>query len=134
MDRGVDMQSGSVMADGIVRCYQGDRVFGYGCNIGVKLILEAELRAIVDGLETTWEKGIVVDLILGAKVVGSPRLALEFCNWITKDWQVKIQHVPRTVNMVANAYTQGRKVLPNRFLFFPITTLVVQDAMLRDKC
>ncbi|PPD79654.1 hypothetical protein GOBAR_DD23427 [Gossypium barbadense] len=52
-----------------------------------------------------------VDLILGAKVVGSPRLALEVCNWMTRDWQVEIQHVPQTVNMFANAntYTQGGK-------------------------
>ncbi|KAH1089203.1 hypothetical protein J1N35_016460 [Gossypium stocksii] len=90
---------GSAIASGIVRCSQGDWIVGYGHNIGVSSILEVELRAIVDGLETVWEKGVrqlliasdsmtAIDLILGAKVVGLPRLASEVCNWISRDWQV----------------------------------------------
>ncbi|MBA0701929.1 hypothetical protein Goari_027238 [Gossypium aridum] len=99
MNGGVDMRSGSAIAGGIVRSYQGDWVVGYGRNIGVSSILEAELRAIVDGLETAWEKGVrqlliesdsrtAVDQILGAKMVGLPRLASEVHNWISRDWQV----------------------------------------------
>ncbi|MBA0616490.1 hypothetical protein Godav_016533 [Gossypium davidsonii] len=57
------------------------------------------IAAIVDGLETVWEKGVrqliiesdsrtAVDLILGSKMVGLPRLASEVHNWISRDWQV----------------------------------------------
>lgn len=94
MDGGIDMQPGSAMVGGIVRCHHGDWVFGYGCNIGISSILEAELWIIVDGLETAWGKGVHWLLIksdskttidrLGAEVVGSSRLTLEVRNWITK--------------------------------------------------
>ncbi|KAK5775015.1 hypothetical protein PVK06_042882 [Gossypium arboreum] len=53
------MRFGSAMAGGIVRCHQGDWVFGYGCNIGVNSILEAKLRSIVAGLETTGEECVL---------------------------------------------------------------------------
>lgn len=63
-------------------------MFGYDCNIGVSLVLDAELQALIDGLKMTGEERVcqlfvesnsktMIDLILGTERVGIPLLGLE---------------------------------------------------------
>ncbi|MFQ6646169.1 hypothetical protein Gotur_019897 [Gossypium turneri] len=68
-------------------------MFGYSRNLGVNSVLEAELHAIVDGLQLAWEQGVrrlviesdsktTMDLILGNERRGNSWLELEICNWM----------------------------------------------------
>ncbi|MBA0795068.1 hypothetical protein Gohar_019343 [Gossypium harknessii] len=82
MDGGVDIRSASAMMGGIKK--------------GLRwLLIESDSKT-------------TIDLILGVEVVGFSRLALEVHNWMTRDWQGEIRHVPRTMNMAADAIHKAR--------------------------
>lgn len=73
-----------------------DWVFEYGRNLGVISVLEVELHAVVDGLQSVWEQGVcrlvnesdnkmAMDLILRNERGGRFWLGLKICNWMAKD-------------------------------------------------
>ncbi|PPD71395.1 hypothetical protein GOBAR_DD31708 [Gossypium barbadense] len=55
-DGGVDAKFGNATVEGFVRGRKGDWVVGYSCNLGVGLVLKAELQAILDGIKIAWDK------------------------------------------------------------------------------
>ncbi|KAK5770546.1 hypothetical protein PVK06_046697 [Gossypium arboreum] len=90
-DDGVHGKSGNATAGVLVRGHKGDWVVDYGCNLGVSLVLEAELQAILDGVKIAWDKRvcqllvksdnkIAVDSILGTRKVGTRKVVLKICN------------------------------------------------------
>ncbi|MBA0554763.1 hypothetical protein Golob_013849, partial [Gossypium lobatum] len=58
MDGGVDVNSRNAMASGLIRCSNGNWVLGYGRIMGVHLVLDVELQAIIDGMNMAWDIGM----------------------------------------------------------------------------
>ncbi|KAK5813453.1 hypothetical protein PVK06_028903 [Gossypium arboreum] len=57
-DGGVDVNFENATVSGLIRCSNGNWVLGYGWNMGVHLILDAKLQAIIDGMNMAWDIGM----------------------------------------------------------------------------
>ena len=96
----------------------GSWIGGFARNIGICSSVTAELWAIYVGLHMTWDKGfrkvvlesdsrVVVGLINGdtVRVDRNYNLIMQIKEVVGKDWEVKIFHVYREANCVADWLT-----------------------------
>ncbi|MBA0876553.1 hypothetical protein Goshw_026746, partial [Gossypium schwendimanii] len=77
-------------------CSNGNWVLGYDRNMGVHLVLDAELQAIIDGMNMAWDirtchlivecdSKYVIDLKMGPGSMGLLLLGIEACGWMRMD-------------------------------------------------
>lgn len=115
VDGSLDQYKAKAGGGGLLRTEQGQWVAGFMRNIGCCTIEEAEIWAVWDGLELTWNMGYkrvivqvdsetVVNWIKGKKRVISQALNLiEKCKGLlSREWEVELRHIYREQNTAAN--------------------------------
>nr|GMD48867.1 putative ribonuclease H-like domain-containing protein [Ipomoea batatas] len=96
----------------------GDWIWGFSCNLGEGSIMEAEAWGILKGLKLTWDHGYrkviiesdakkVVDWITTRErnnlPIGNVANIISECKrWIGRDWVVRVIHIHREQNNVAD--------------------------------
>lgn len=56
-DGEVDVNAENARASGLMKCLNGSWVLRYGWNMGVNWVLNADLQAIIDGMNRVWDVG-----------------------------------------------------------------------------
>nr|GMD70526.1 putative ribonuclease H-like domain-containing protein [Ipomoea batatas] len=113
-----DAQSGKIGCGGVLRDSNGDWIWGFSCNLGEGSIMEAEAWGILKGLKLTWDHGYrkviiesdakkVVDWITTRErnnlPIGNVANIISECKrWIGRDWVVRVIHIHREQNNVAD--------------------------------
>ncbi|CAI0389214.1 unnamed protein product [Linum tenue] len=113
-DGSVIQANESTSCGGIIRGDDGRFVKAFSANLGGGSITRAELAGIVHGLKLAWEEGArkvllqtdsntAVTLIASA-TTNHPHYTTvaEIRRWLERPWQVKIEHVYREANFVAD--------------------------------
>ena len=114
-------------AGGVIRDHMGNWIGGFARNIGICSSVTAELWAVHDGLQLTWNTGIrrvvlesdskvVVKLIKNGSggVDTHYNLIMQIKAMLGREWDVEILHVHREANYVADWLTNfglGRDLL-----------------------
>ncbi|CAN1815564.1 Putative ribonuclease H protein At1g65750 [Linum perenne] len=112
-------------AGGILRDHLGRRLACFAANLGDCTIMRAELRAAAIGFRIAWELGYrrvhlqmdsmtAVDAITaGEDSDGRHSLLLRLLqDWRSRDWEVRISHVFREANQVADLFAHLGHTLP----------------------
>ncbi|CAN1166059.1 Putative ribonuclease H protein At1g65750 [Linum perenne] len=115
-DGSVQGQQGKAAAGGLLRDNNGTCVLAYTMNLGTCSITRAEIRGALEGIRRAWDAGyrrleVQIDsqAVVALLSVTSSRIThshalevLEFQEWMTRDWEVKISHVYREANHAAD--------------------------------
>ncbi|XP_010484806.1 PREDICTED: uncharacterized protein LOC104763089 [Camelina sativa] len=136
---------GLATAGGVLRDSDGAWIGGFAFNIGICTAPLAELWGVYYGLYTAWEKGITrVELEVDSElVVGFLTTVIEdshplsflvrLCyDFISRDWIVRIGHMYREANRLADGLANYALLLPLGFHSFvlslePVRSIVLQD-------
>ncbi|CAN1142663.1 Putative ribonuclease H protein At1g65750 [Linum perenne] len=102
-------------AGGILRDWQGRKVAVFAANLGSCSIMRAELRAAEFGLQLAWKLGFrkihlqmdsksAITSIQGKNEEDSRhwQTIRSIHNWLAKEWEVRVSHVFREANRVAD--------------------------------
>ncbi|CAN1788050.1 Putative ribonuclease H protein At1g65750, partial [Linum perenne] len=114
-DGSVISESGQAAAGGLIWDYQGHCIAAFSENLGSCSITRAELRGVVSGLQLAWDRGyrkvqLQIDSQCAVLLLQSDdrtdhlhattiRHAREL---LRRDWEVRIRHVYRESNHVAD--------------------------------
>lgn len=138
---------GQATAGGVIRDEHGSWLVGFALNIGVCSAPLAELWGVYYGLVVAWERGwrrvrLEVDsaLVVGFLQSGigdSHPLAflVRLCHgFISKDWIVRITHVYREANRLADGLANYAFTLPFGFLLLDscpehVSSILLEDVM-----
>ncbi|CAN1822383.1 Putative ribonuclease H protein At1g65750 [Linum perenne] len=107
---------GRAAAGGILRDDEGRGLLAYSMNLGICSITRAEIRGALEGIRRAWDAGyrrievqidsqaaIAILTDNNAEITHTHALdVLEFRDWTSKDWEVRIRHVYREANFVAD--------------------------------
>ena len=136
---------GRAAAGGVVRDEQGSWLVGFALNIGICSAPMAELWGVYYGLVVAWEKGVrrvrlevdsalVVGLIQSGVGDSHPLAFLvRLCHgFIAKDWIVRVTHVYREANRLADGLANYVFTLPHGLLLLDscpedVTLVLVED-------
>ncbi|KAK4270818.1 hypothetical protein QN277_019587 [Acacia crassicarpa] len=113
-DGAVALGSGRAGCGGVLRDSREAWVCGFMKNIGVCSVTDAEEWAIFEGMRLAWELGFrkaIVEsdsLELIARITDgnfgtASLLGVQIRDFISKDWQIIFEHIPRELNRVADA-------------------------------
>ncbi|CAN1163134.1 Putative ribonuclease H protein At1g65750 [Linum perenne] len=113
-DGSVDRE-GRASAGGAIRDAQGNLILAYSTNLGGCSITRAELRGILEGMNLAWNCGvrklmIQTDSACAIQLLRDMRnydhqhasLMLQFEEMLKHDWEVKMQHIYREGNFLAD--------------------------------
>ncbi|CAN1165503.1 Putative ribonuclease H protein At1g65750 [Linum perenne] len=102
-------------AGGAIRDAQGNLSIAFSANLGCCSITRAELHGILDGMKLAWNQGVLnlmiqTDSACAVQLLQNTRnfdhqhasLILQFEELFRRDWEVKIQHVYREGNFLAD--------------------------------
>ncbi|CAN1839814.1 Putative ribonuclease H protein At1g65750 [Linum perenne] len=117
---------GRAAAGGILRQANGQGIRAYAMNLGVCSITRAEIRGALEGIKQAWNAGyrrvevqldsqaaIAILLDKSASVSHQHALeVLEFRDWLGRDWALKLKHVYREANRVADYLASYGHTLP----------------------
>lgn len=146
---GVSRKSGLAAAGGggggVIREHQGNWCGGFSVSIGICSAPQAELWGVYYGLYIAWEKWVTrVELEVDSEIVvgflktgiGDSHplsfLARLCYGFISKDWIVRISHVYREANRLADGLANYAFTLPLGFHFFHSSPDVVDSVRLED--
>ncbi|CAI0401383.1 unnamed protein product [Linum tenue] len=113
-DGSVELASQSSTAGGVVRDDQGHFLGAFAMNLGGGSITRAELMGILQGLRCAWELGVRKVLlqtdsqaairIIEAATNTHPHyhIVLQVRRMVQCNWEVRIEHIYRESNMVAD--------------------------------
>ncbi|CAN1188105.1 Putative ribonuclease H protein At1g65750 [Linum perenne] len=107
---------GRSAAGGLIRDSSGKCLHAFTMNLGVCTITRAEICGALEGVRRAWEAGyqkleiqmdskVAVEILLNASLATSHQFtleALEFRDWLQRDWMVKVKHVYREANHAAD--------------------------------
>ncbi|KAL4366467.1 hypothetical protein GQ457_05G028510 [Hibiscus cannabinus] len=123
VDVAVSTVDGSAGIGAVFRKNEGRCLFGSARFVGRCIVLLAELWAIHDGLAQAWMHGyryveLESDSLEVVRLVNSTSslmheqgLVLAIKRWIRHEWRVRVQHVPRGQNRVADKLAaKGRRL------------------------
>ncbi|CAL1413666.1 unnamed protein product [Linum trigynum] len=114
MDGSVVPSPSSTAAGGILRSDSGRFIKAFAVNLGGGTITRAELVGIEQGLKLAWDLGVrkvlvqsdsttAIDLIEAASQHNPHyRHIVEIRQWLSRDWQVKLEHIFREANHTAD--------------------------------
>ncbi|CAI0545592.1 unnamed protein product [Linum tenue] len=113
-DGSVIQSQSSTSAGGVIRDDNGRFVKAFAVNLGGGSITRAELAGIEHGVKLAWAAGaskvlIQTDSTTAISLIESAtqehphyRHIAEIRRWISRDWQVKLEHVYRETNYTAD--------------------------------
>lgn len=114
-DGAVKRNLGIAGCGGVLRDSCGSWIAGFGANLGIATVTEAELWGLYHGLQMAWNVGckkiivemdslIVLQLMQKDLMETHPLKVLIVCcqQFLQRDWIVKFQHVYREGNRVAD--------------------------------
>ncbi|CAN0906369.1 Putative ribonuclease H protein At1g65750, partial [Linum grandiflorum] len=118
-DGAVD-QEGRAAAGGALRDFEGCCLLAFSTSLGRCSIMRAELRGITEGLHLVWQQGarqvaVQTDSVAAFQLINSggmsddqhASLILQIQELIRRDWDVRINHIYREGNCLAD-YLAGR--------------------------
>ena len=144
-DRASHGNPGRAAAGGVVRDEHGSWLVGFALNIGICSAPMAELWGVYYGLVVAWEKGVrrlrlevdsalVVGLLQSGVGDSNPLAFLvRLCHgFIAKDWIVRVTHVYREANRLADGLANYAFTLPLGLLLLDscpedVTLVMVED-------
>lgn len=125
IDGSVNRATGMGSAGGLIRGLAGDWIVGFLHNIVFYSVMEAELWGILDGLTVAWECGyrrvvVEVDNATVAQWCANPseaglderNLAGGVRDLLGREWEIRVTHVFREANLVADALANLAGSLP----------------------
>ncbi|CAL1366987.1 unnamed protein product [Linum trigynum] len=126
--------SGSTAVGGALRDWQGRLLGAYTMNLGKCTITRAEIWGALKGLELAWEAGHrQVELQLDSRTTMSllkdsgqhnhqhANLTLSFQALLRRDWIVRITHIYRESNFLADCLAHKGHSLTPGFHFVPVS-------------
>ncbi|CAN1800305.1 Putative ribonuclease H protein At1g65750 [Linum perenne] len=107
---------GRSAAGGLIRDSEGNCLDAYTINLGACSITRAEIRGAIEGVRRAWRQGYrkleiqmdstaAVAILLDKESTLSHQYALEaleFKDWLQRDWTVTIKHIYREANHAAD--------------------------------
>ncbi|KAG7579269.1 Ribonuclease H domain [Arabidopsis thaliana x Arabidopsis arenosa] len=137
---------GLASAGGILRKLDGSWIGGFAVNIGICSAPLAELWGVYYGLYIAWERKITrlelevdSELVVGFLTTGiSDSHPLSFLvrlcyGFISRDWIVRISHVYREANRLADGLANYAFSLPLGFHAFDVCPEIVYSVLVEDK-
>ncbi|CAN1845776.1 Putative ribonuclease H protein At1g65750 [Linum perenne] len=126
---------GRASAGGILRQANGQGICAYAINLGVCSITRAEIRGALEGIKQAWNAGYrrvevqldsqaAIAILLDKSVTVSHQHALEvleFRDWLDRDWALKLKHVYREANRVADYLASYGHTLPRGSHSIPLS-------------
>ncbi|CAN1844672.1 Putative ribonuclease H protein At1g65750, partial [Linum perenne] len=145
-DGSVLSESGQAAAGGLIRDYQGHCLAAFSKNLGICSIIRAELRGVVSGLQLAWDRGyrkvqLQIDSQCAVLLLQSDdrtdhlhattiRHAREL---LRRDWEVRIRHVYRESNHVADHLANRGHSCPIGFHCIELSDPVLSFWLLHDQ-
>ncbi|KAG7557811.1 Reverse transcriptase domain [Arabidopsis suecica] len=136
---------GPSTAGGVIRGMAGEWLGGFALNIGVCSAPLAELWGVYYGLVIAWERGfrrveleVDSELVVGFIKMGvSDAHPLSFLvrlchSFIARDWLVRVTHVYREANRLADGLANYAFTLELGFLYLDSCPDVIHDVLLED--
>ncbi|CAN1291599.1 Putative ribonuclease H protein At1g65750, partial [Linum perenne] len=139
-------ESGQAAAGGLIRDYQGHCLAAFSKNLGICSIIRAELRGVVSGLQLAWDRGyrkvqLQIDSQCAVLLLQSDdrtdhlhattiRHAREL---LRRDWEVRIRHVYRESNHVADHLANRGHSCPIGFHCIELSDPVLSFWLLHDQ-
>ncbi|CAN0912818.1 Putative ribonuclease H protein At1g65750 [Linum grandiflorum] len=117
--------NGRAAAGGVIRNEHGDISIAFAMNLGKCSITRAELRGILEGMKLAWSKGIrklaiQTDSLCALQLLHTlesmdhqhAAILLQFNELSLRDWEIKLSHVFREGNVMADSLANEDHSLP----------------------
>ncbi|CAN1121954.1 Putative ribonuclease H protein At1g65750 [Linum perenne] len=126
---------GKAAAGGILRQADGKGIYAYAINLGICSITRADIRGALEGIKRAWLEGYrrvevqldsqaAIAILLDRNDTIFHQHALEvfeFREWMGRDWILKLKHVYREANRVADYLANHGHTLPRGCHPIPIS-------------
>ncbi|CAN1127664.1 Putative ribonuclease H protein At1g65750, partial [Linum perenne] len=100
----------------------------FAINLGTCSITRAEIRGALEGIRLAWLTGfkkveVQMDSLAANPVISHQHVieVFEFRDWVSKDWEIKLKHVYREGNPVADFLAQLGHKLPRGCHSIPLS-------------
>ncbi|KAL5763133.1 hypothetical protein ACOSP7_019397 [Xanthoceras sorbifolium] len=145
VDGSRDNQTGSIAVGRVARDLNSNWVRGFAMHLRAGNILEAELNAVLLGLDMVWDAGFrkvivesdcleAITLIQNDCSINNPLwwLIQKCKKAVSKEWSCHLAHIYRECNGAADALAGMGHVCSNSICFFDTTPLSISHIVKRD--
>ncbi|CAN1243153.1 Putative ribonuclease H protein At1g65750, partial [Linum perenne] len=126
---------GKAAAGGLLRDEDGKCIQAFAINLGVCSITRTEIRGALEGIRLAWTMGyrnveIQMDSLAAIAILldKNPMInhqhaieVLEFRDWVSKDWELKLKHIYREGNQTADFLARLGHNLPRGCHSIPLS-------------